>query len=206
MKEKSRVVGSVTCVFLLTALLFSCSSITNLNVLYRLPRNSTQFSGREVYFVLEDARPSRNILGEGARREIKHFPGNIIYSIAKYQHAGFRLGPYQVEKMVKDGFKRRFENMGFRVLTAPGTSAPQLTIVLQEFSLDFLSRKWLARMKYEARLLDNGKLLATQSISAQTERYKVVGKKGADEALGEVFSDALNRLNVGRLFEQGRLL
>lgn len=206
MKKKNRVIGALAGAFLLTALLVSCASITNLKVLYRLPQNSSQFSGREVYFVLEDARPSRNILGEGARRELRNFPGNIIYSIAKYQQSGFRLGPYQLMDMVKDGFKRRLENMGFRVLTAPGTSAPQVTIVLQEFSLNFLDRKWLASMRYEARLLDNGKLLATQSISAQTERYKVVGKKGADEALGELFTDAVNRLNVERLFEQGRIL
>jgi ABC-type uncharacterized transport system auxiliary subunit len=187
MKERNRVIGTLTCIFLLTALLVSCASVTNLKVLYQLPQSSTQFSGREVYFVLEDARPSRNILREGARREVKNFPGNIIYSIAKYQQSGFRLGPYQLTDMVKDGFKRGLENMGFRVLTTPGTSAPQVTIVLQEFSLDFLSRKWLASMRYEARLLENGKLLATQSISAQTERYKVIGKKGADVALGVIF-------------------
>lgn len=206
MKRKNRVIGGLAAPILLTALLVSCGSITNLKVLYQLPQSSTQFSGRDVYFVLEDARPSRNILGEGARRELKNFPGNIIYSIAKYQQSGFRLGPYPLTDVVKDGFKRRLENMGFRVLTAPGTSVPQVTIVLQEFSMNFLNRKWVASMRYEARLLNNGKLLATQSISAQTERYKVVGKKGADEALGELFTDAVNRLNVGRLFEQGRIL
>jgi hypothetical protein len=206
MKAKKRIVWVLMGIFLATGLLVSCASITNLNVLYRLPQSSSQFSGREVSLVFEDVRPSRNLLGEGARQELKSFPGNIVYSIAKYQQAGFRLGPYQLEEMMKDAFKRRLENMGFRVVSTAGASVPQMSIVLQEFSLNYLSRKWLADMKYEARLLDDGKLLATQSISAQTERYRVVGKKGADEALGEVFSDALNRLNVARLFEQGRLL
>jgi len=206
MKERKRVIGFLAGAFLLSILLVSCASITNLKVLYRLPQTSSRFSGREVYFVLRDARPSRNILGEGARKELKNFPGNIIYSIAKYQQAGFRLGPYQLTDMVKDGFKRRLENMGFRVLTTPGTSAPQVAIVLQEFSLDFLNHKWVARMTYEARLSENGKLLATQSISAQTERYKMFAEKEADKALGELFTDAVNRLDVGRLFEQARLL
>jgi hypothetical protein len=199
-------IGALTGAFLLTLLLVSCASMDNVKLLYQLPQNSSQFSGREVYFTLQDARPSRNILGMGARRELTNFPGNIIYSIAKYNQPGFRLGPYQVPDMVRDAFMRRLENMGFRVLPLSDPSKPTLTIVLQEFSLDYLDHKWLASMKYEARLLENGKLLATQSISAQTERYRLVTKKGADEALGEVFSDALNRLNVERLFEQSSIL
>jgi len=206
MREKNRMIGVLVGTFLLTVLLVSCASVDNVKLLYQLPQNSSQFSGREVYLTLQDARPSRTILEMGARRELTSFPGNVIYSIAKYNQAGFRLGPYQVMDMVKDGFKRRLENMGFRVLPLSDSSKPTLTIVLQGFSLDFVSRKWIASMRYEARLLENGKLLATQSISAQTERYKVIGKKGADEALGEVFSDALNRLNVERLFEQARML
>ena len=206
MRERNRMIGVFTGAFLLAVLLVSCASIDYVKVLYQLPQSSSQFSGREVYFTLQDARPSRNILGMGARSELKNFPGNIIYSIAKYNQAGFRLGPYQVTDMVKDGFKRRLENMGFRLLPLSESSKPQLTIVLQEFSLDYLSHRWMASMKYEAKLLENGKLLATQSISAQTERYKLVSKKGADEALGDVFSDALNRLNVERLFEQGSIL
>ncbi len=205
MKERHGVIGALAGVSLLTAILVSCASITNLKVLYQLPQSSSRFSGRAVSFALNDARPSRGILGESARKELKNFPGNIIYSIAKYKQNGFRLGPYQLTDMVKDAFKRRLENMGFRVLPAGETSTPRITVVLQEFSLDFFSRKWVAKMRYEARLEENGKLLATQSISAETERYMVLTKRGADEALGEVFTDAVNRLDVGRLLEQARL-
>jgi hypothetical protein len=206
MKGRNRVIGGLAGVCLLAAALVSCASITNLKVLYQLPQNSSRFIGRAVSLALEDVRPSRSILGEGARAELKNFPGNIIYSIAKYKQSGFRLGPYQLSAMVRDAFKRRLQNMGFRVVPAGETSAPQITIVLEKFSLDFLGREWIAKMSYEAKLLENGKLLATQSLSAQAQRYKVVTKKGADEAVGEVFTDAVNSLNVARLFEQGGIL
>ena len=206
MKRKDRRFWALAGAFLMASLLVSCASIDNLKVIYQLPQSSTRFSGNEVYFTLQDARSSRSVLGMGARKELKNFPGNVIYSIAKYRQPGFRLGPYDVTGMARDGFKRRLENMGFRVLPFSESGKPQLTVVLQEFSLDYVGDKWVARMKYEARLLEDGKLLATQSISAEAERYKVVTKKGADKAVGEVFTDAVNRLNVRRLFEQGRIL
>jgi len=206
MKNKDQVIGVLAGVFLMASFLVSCASIANLKVLYQLPQRSNQFTGRDIFFSVEDARGSRDILDSGAKIELKHFPGNIIYSVAKYKQAGFRLGLYQLMDMVKDSFKRRLENMGFKVLPVPETGKPQLVIVLQEFTLDYLNRKWVGKMRYEARLMENGKLLATQSISAETERYKVFGKKGADEAVGELFTDAVNRLDVRRLYEQARLL
>jgi hypothetical protein len=205
MKNKSHVVGFMAGVFLLAFLVVSCATVPELKVLYRLPASSNQLGGHEVFFSLDDARGSKDILKEGARNEFEHFPGNIIYSIAKYKEAGFRLGPYELMDMIKDAFKRRFENMGLTVLPTAETGKPELKIVLQEFALDFVKRDWVAKMRYEARLIEGGRVLATQDVSGETEQYKIVGTKGADQALGGLFTDAVNRLDVAKLFEQARL-
>ncbi len=161
MKDRNQVLGFLVGISILALLAVSCATVPELKALYRLPAASNQLAGHEVIFSMDDARGSKGILKEGARNEFKHFPGNIIYSIAKYKEAGFRLGPYELTDMIKDGFKRRFENMGLKVLHGAETGAPELKIVLQEFSLDFAKRNWVARMRYEARLLKEGRLLAT---------------------------------------------
>lgn len=206
MKHRNQVLRYLVGLFIVAFLAVSCATVPELKVLYRLPAVSNQLEGHEVSFSMEDARVSKGILKEGARIEFKHFPGNIIYSIAKFNESGFRLGPYELTEMIKDGFKRRLKNVGLKVLPMAGSGAPELKIVLQEFSLDYFKRNWVGKMRYEARLLKEGKLLATQSISAQTEKYKVVGTKGADKAIGELFTDAVNRLDVARLLEQAHLL
>jgi hypothetical protein len=205
MKNRIQVLGFLVGFSILALLTVSCATVPELKVLYRLPASSNQLEGHQVFFSLEDARESKSVLKEGARNEFKHFPGNIIYSIAKYEEAGFRLGPYELTDMIKDGFRRRFKNMGLQVLHGAETGAPELKIVLQEFSLDFAQRDWIAKMRYEARVMKDGRVLANQSISAQIDQYKIVGTSGADKAMGEVFTDAVNRLDVAKLFDEARL-
>jgi hypothetical protein len=72
--------------------------------------------------------------------------------------------------------------------------------------VDLVKKKWTVTMSYEARIIQNGEVLATQIISGQGERVKVVGKGDADKVMGEVFEDLVNRLDVPRLFRQARLL
>ncbi|MFZ0450147.1 MAG: hypothetical protein WAL98_12990 [Desulfatiglandaceae bacterium] len=206
MKSRNRVFGFLVGISMLAFLMVSCATVPELKALYRLPPSSNQLGGHEVFFSLDDARGSKDILKEGARNEFKHFPGNIIYSIARYKEAGFRLGPYELTDMIKDAFNRRFENMGLKVLHTAETGKPELKIVLQKFTLGFAKRDWVAKMRYEARLIKDGRVLATQDISGETEQYKIVGTKGADQAIGGLLTDAVNRLDVAKLLEQARLL
>jgi hypothetical protein len=61
-------------------------------------------------------------------------------------------------------------------------------------------------MGFEARLMKEGELLASQTISGQAERLKVLGRRDADKVMGEIFSDVVNRLDVPRLFQQAGLI
>ena len=60
-------------------------------------------------------------------------------------------------------------------------------------------------MAYEARLIQDGDLLAKQMISAEGERLKLIGQTQADELLSEIFTDTLNKLNLDQLFRQAGL-
>ena len=79
-----------------------------------------------------------------------------------------------------------------------------LKIEVEEFNLDYASRKWIVRMNYRAGLLRNGSLLSREAVSGEAERLKVVGKNDAEKVLSELISDTANKLNLVGLFEQAR--
>ena len=59
----------------------------------------------------------------------------------------------------------------------------------------------MVKISYEAKLLKEGKVLATRTVSGQAERFKLIGRDEADRAMGEIFSDMINRLDVVGLFK-----
>ena len=184
----------------------SCASVHEVQVLYKMPAPRAALQGKAVKFVLIDQRQTKEFLRPGAKRELRHFSNNISFAVAKYNEPGFKIGPLAPLDAVEQAFKRRLEAEGIVLASKVGRSVPELEIVLKDFSLDFSERKWVASMSYEARLKVNGQVRATQSISSSAERYKVVRKKGADMAVGDIFTDTVNRLDLVKLFKDAGLL
>ena len=189
----------------------SCATIPELRVNYRLPPKSEALQSKRVVVGFEDARASKDLMGRGAKKEYKGFTGNITYSLARDDEPGFRRGAYKVPSLFKDVFQRRLEYLGAEVVPSKEYGDVELRIVLKELLLDLVKvdlvkKKWTVTMGYEARIIQNGEVLATQIVSGQGERTKVVGKGDADKVMGEVFEDLVNRLDVPRLFRQARLL
>jgi len=185
---------------------FSCATIPELKVHYQLPRASDNLEGKHVYLAFEDARKTQEMFGTAAKQEFGNYVGNISFSVARHNEPGFKIGPFKLTDMVKEGFKRRFENAGLEVLSVKSATEPQILIVLNEFMIDLVDRKWVAKMAYEARLMKDGKTLSSQIISGEAERLKLIGRREADTVSGEIFTDMINRLDLLRLFQQGNLM
>ena len=198
--------GSLWGLLLLCFILTSCASINEVQVLYKLPAPSGILQGKSLKLTLVDERQIKEFLKPGAKRELKHFSNNVSFAVAKYNEAGFKIGPYPPLEVIKEAFKRRLESEGIVLARTSGQGVPELEIVLKDFSLDFLDRKWVASMSYEARLKVDGQVRASQSVSGSAERFKVIRKKGADMAVGDIFTDTLNRLDLVRLFKDANLL
>jgi hypothetical protein len=203
MRGINRGLGRALMGFILLGVMTACASVPELKVNYQLPPRSDQFKGKRVDLGFEDARSTKKIFGPGSREEFRGFTGNISFSVARYNEPGFKIGAFSLPDLFKEALKKRLENMGMDVLNEPAPGVPELWIALNEFELDLVSRKWVARMNFEAKLMKDGKILATQIISGQAERIKLIGRSGADVVLGEIFTDMVNRLDVARLFEQG---
>jgi hypothetical protein len=206
MRGINQVLAKVLVGILVSVFIASCASIPELKVLYQLPPTSDQLKGRSVFLVVEDARKTKEILKQGAKKEFGNFVGNISLSVARHNESGFKIGLFEFNAMVKEGFKRRLGNAGLKVIPERSHGEPQLLIVINDFILDLVGRKWKAKMGYEAKLIRDGQTLATQIIEGEGERHKLIGRKEADTVTGEIFTDMVNRLDLVRLFQQAGLI
>ena len=196
---------SIGCVlFILLAI--SCTTVHEVQVLYKMPLCSGVLQGKRLKFILSDQRQIKEFLKPGAKRELKHFSTNLSFAVAKYNEAGFKIGSYCPLEAIKEAFRRRLESEGIVLAETSGLSVPELEIVLKDFSLDFFDRKWVACMSYDARLKVDGRVVATQSVSSSAERFKLISKKGADMAIGDIFTDTINRLDLVGLFRNAHLI
>jgi len=125
---------------IMVTVLASCASIPELNVSYRLPPGSDELKGKKIFLAIEDKRATREILGEGAKKEFQGFSGNISFSLARNTNKGFKLGLYDLKSLFREAFKRRFENMGLTVVSKREESHVELVIAVNEFVLDLAGR------------------------------------------------------------------
>jgi len=189
-------------ILLVMTVMTSCATIPHLNVEYRVPPKSEELKGKKVSLVFEDRRAIKDILGKGAEKDFENFSGNISYSLARGEDKGFKIGLFTIPSLFMEVFKLRLENLGVEVVQEREKGENEIVIVLKDFILDLIDRKWVVTMGYEARLVRDEKIFAKQMISGQAERLKLVGRGQTDVVMGEIFTDMVNRLNVNRLFQQ----
>lgn len=177
-------------------------ALPRLNVTYRLPSTTGQARPTTVYLTVQDERRSQQIMGIGAREDFKGLPVSISLVVKRGEEEGHGVGLFELPMLLREGFLRRIEQAGLDVTSERISGQPEISIVLREFLLDLVDRKWRFAMGYEARLVKDGKVLSSQTISGNGERLKVYGHKQADQVVTEVFTDTLNQFNPGRLLQQ----
>ena len=190
----------------LFALLVSCTTIPQVNVLYRLPPEKTELKDLKIFLSFEDQRTDKDFLGAGAKADYKNFSENFSFSVATGTEKGFRIGVYDLPSLIMETFKRRLEYSGLTVLKEVGGEDAEMVIVLKEFLLDKVDWNWVFKMSYKAELKKEGRMLTKQTFAGQAERFKLVGTKEADTVVGETYTELVNQLNVQRLFQQGGLV
>ncbi len=202
MRSINQVPGSCRVIILFAAFIFACSSIPVLKVNYSLPPFSDDLRGREAFLEILDFRDPKVFLDKEAEKELENFPGNISFSIARHEEPGFKIGYYSPVSMFKEAIKRRLENEGLKILPQRSPDMPELQILLKRFLVQLVDRKWVVKMEYEAQLRKKEKKVASQTIIGQSERFKFVGRSQVDDAIEEIFSDMVNRLDTRMLFKE----
>ncbi|MCP3894140.1 MAG: hypothetical protein GY706_05855, partial [Bacteroides sp.] len=72
--------------------------------------------------------------------------------------------------------------------------------------IDLQDRKWLAKVSYETNLTRDGSLIAREIATGNAERIRIIGRKGADVVLSEIFTDIVNRVNIVHLFQKAKMI
>ena len=192
-----------TMVFILFVALatYNCTSKNYLVVHYQLPSETLTAKEAQVSLIIKDQRVEQAVVTKNAKMALKDFEGNFALIVAG-DHKNERLmGAFSLNSMMKTIFKQRFENAGIRVAPETESQPTVVEIILKEFKLDLVKRKWVVQIIYQANLLQQNRFVGGRTISGSAERLHVVGSKDAEMVIGELITDAVNRLNLDELFQ-----
>ena len=185
-----------------------CASKNYLVVNYQLPPETVTANDADISLIFEDQRAEPALVTKSAKMALKDFSGNftlIVVSDDKTRDDREKrlVGAFSLCSMIKRIFKQRFENAGIRVVPEDQGQPTAIEIILKEFKLDLVERKWVVHMTYQANLLKQNRFVAGQTITGNAERLRVFGNKDAEKVIGELISDAVNRLNLDEFFPSG---
>lgn len=192
-------------IFFIGAFSCACSKSSYINVTYSLPYGTDVLKGRSVFLKVQDTRPDDVIFGEKAQKEFKYFTGIFSFSLAEEKKESIIVGPFYLKSLFGEAFKRRLENMGVTVIPEQRESEPEIEIVMKIFLIDIKGKNWVVDISYEARLIKDKKLLATQNITGRAERLKLIGHGSLEKVLGEGFTDVVNKFDLNKLYRQANL-
>jgi len=185
---------------------FGCAGRSYLIVDYQVPTTSHELEGQIVRLQVEDARQSSSVLSPGAAYQFPEFSGT--YSLAWILPSQERIlaGEHRLLELFKTVFEKRLAELGVSTVYTSDASVPLLTITLKQFSLDLQSHKWMADLSYDAVLAQTNHPIARENVHGSAERARIIGRKGADTVLSDIFSDVVNRLDFPKLFRNAKLI
>ncbi len=183
---------------------YSCTSKNYLVVHYQLPSETLTVRETQISLILKDQRVEQAVVTESAKKALKDFEGNFALIVASDNQNERLMGAFSLSSMMKTIFKQRFENAGIRVSQETESQPTAVEIIVKEFKLDLVKRKWVVQITYQANLLEQNRFVSGQTITGNAERLRVVGSKDAEKVIGELITDAVNRLNLDELFQPTR--
>ena len=179
----------------------SCVSKNFLTIKYQLPPQAVEQKEIKVALAVKDTREDPDIATKSAKTVLKNSTENFALIVAQQNNSDKLVGAFSLSSMIKEVFKHRLENAGIVVVSEEDPSIPLIEIVLKEFKLDLQNRKWIITMNYQADLIKQNKIVASQAITGTAERLRIVGSQDAEIVVGELVSDVANKLNLKKLLQ-----
>ena len=183
----------------------SCGSKNFLVVNYQLPAEPEIPATPSVSLVIIDSREDPAIVTRTAKTVLKDFHGNFALIVDRENENSRLVGAFSLQSLIRELFKHRLENAGVRVASEEERREMVVEIVLKAFKLDFVERKWLIDMTYQANLLEQDRFIAGETITGSAERLRIAGSKEAEKVVGELVTDVVNRLNLNALFKSDQI-
>jgi hypothetical protein len=167
---------------------------------------SEQLKGQTVQLQIDDQRGTKTIFSRTAADQFPSF--NDRYSLAWVMPDKERIlaGEYDLTTLFRNSFEKRLALMDAAVSDDNIPQSPVLAITLKKFTIDLQGRKWVANISYQAILTKPGHPVVKEQINGNAERVRVVGRKGADVVISEIFTDVVNRVDLQNLFQRAELI
>ena len=178
-----------------------CASKNFLVINYQLPGEPQSLKEDSVSLVCKDSREDPAIATKSAKMTLKDFSGNFTLIVSQENKNDRLVGAFGLHSMMKQIFKHRLENAGIQVASEEESRETVMEIILKTFKLDFVERKWVINMSYQANLVRQNRFIAGETITGSAERLRVVSTKDAEMIVSELITDVVNRLNLNELFK-----
>jgi hypothetical protein len=190
----------------LTVLLafIACTPRTYLMIDYRVPPPSERLQGQQVRIEIKDLRSDHQIFTPTAQAEFENFNNRYKLSVIADKQTTL-LGEKNLQGLFLAAFKKRLKRLDADIAPPESAKATLFQILIQEIHIDLQDHKWAARIRYEADLVQDNRPVARETVSGTAERVRILGSGGADEALSDIFTDVINRLDIVKLFQRAKL-
>ncbi|MGD9282818.1 MAG: hypothetical protein PVG68_04050 [Desulfobacterales bacterium] len=193
-------IKTLTMVLFIALTIGSCASKNYLVVNYQLPSETIRAKETEIVLIFKDQRAEQAIVTQSAKMALKDFSGNFALIVTSDSKNERLVGAFSLSSLMKSIFTQRLKNAGIRVASEDQGQATALEIILKAFKLDLVERKWVVQMSYQANFLKHNRFVSGETITGNAERLRVVGSKDAEKVIGELMTDAVNRLDLDALF------
>ncbi len=197
----SRRLKSILLMLLVAIATSFCASKDFLIVNYQLPGETKIPEETPVSLVVIDSREDPAIVTKSAKMALKDFSGNFTLIVSQENQNDRLVGAFGLHSLIKQIFKHRLENAGIRVASGEESRETVVEIVLKTFKLDFVERKWVINISYQANLIRQNRFVAGETVTGSAERLRVGGAKSAEKIIGELITDVVNRLDLNELFK-----
>lgn len=192
--------------FILGTLGYACSSILRLQITYRLPQESSNFTG-PVRIEVIDRRPVTTIFTDKAAKSMGGYSKDIQLSLAQPgMSEGLLMGVFELPELFKVAFTERLKSTGIRTAES---SRYKLMIEVQDFVVDIakislVENRWNVRIQYQGSLFEDNTLIYSQNVKMDSEKLRYWKDLGLDSLVGEAFTEAINNFDIREAVKRAR--
>ncbi len=193
---------------LIVVLLFieGCAGRAYLIVDYTVTPRSQYLKGQSVVIEVEDLRKNKAVMEPRALRAFPDFQNRYGLAWIMPNRQRILAGEHDLSDLFKQAFKKRLERLGASVVQDMDPSIPVFKVSMNSVRIKLIGVKWYATVSCTAGLVVNERRVAGETVTGNAERVRVIGRKGADVVLSNIFTDVVNRIDVVKLFQQANLV
>ncbi|MBI5063068.1 MAG: hypothetical protein HZB87_06305 [Desulfatitalea sp.] len=173
---------------------------------YEVPRISDQLVGQKVRIEVKDVRQDAQAFTPAAAEHFKDFQNRYSLTWVSENKGRIFAGEKDLPELFLETFKKRLEQMGAEVVYTDRAEIPLFQVLISSMKVDLRERKWIAQASYEASLSVDSQIIAREKVSGEGEKPYIIGRKGADDSLSDIFTSVINKVDIVKLFQQAKMI